>query len=354
MKRLFYIILAIGLLTASCSQRIAETETIQKTDGFSILTEWLKENGEIINEKPEIPLLITSEELAKSNSENILSIDVRESKEYHEGHIPGAINIPHTKLLQFFETQIHPPAFTRIVLVCNTGQATSFYAMALRFLGYHNVSALKWGMSSWNKTYAEKDWLSKIGNSYNGKMVTEEYPKPQSGAFPVILTNKNSGLDIARERIEELLSIEAIDFIVEAKAVFENLNSYYIINYWPKDLYDEAHIPYAVQYQPNKSLTPDTDLATLPADKKILVYCYSGQRSAQVAAYLRLLGYDAYSLAFGANSYAHDFLLNKKLTGRFFSEEEIRDYEIESGNKSASTFKPELIDTKPIEIKGGC
>ena len=43
-------------------------------------------------------------------------------------------------------------------------------------------------------------------------------------------------------------------------------------------------------------------LKTLPTDKTIVVYCYTGQNSASIAAYLRLMGYDAKSLKFGANS----------------------------------------------------
>lgn len=36
-----------------------------------------------------------------------------------------------------------------------------------------------------------------------------------------------------------------------------------------------------------------------PADKRIIVYCYSGQTSGQTVAILRLLGYDAVSLHSG-------------------------------------------------------
>ncbi|HCJ57468.1 MAG TPA: sulfurtransferase, partial [Clostridiaceae bacterium] len=38
---------------------------------------------------------------------------------------------------------------------------------------------------------------------------------------------------------------------------------------------------------------------TLPKDKKIIVYCYTGQTAGQTVAALRLLGYDAVSLNAG-------------------------------------------------------
>jgi rhodanese-related sulfurtransferase len=43
-------------------------------------------------------------------------------------------------------------------------------------------------------------------------------------------------------------------------------------------------------------------LAELPKDKKIIVYCYSGQTASQTTAILRLLGYEAYNMAFGMGS----------------------------------------------------
>ena len=36
--------------------------------------------------------------------------------------------------------------------------------------------------------------------------------------------------------------------------------------------------------------------ASLPADKKLIVYCYTGQTAGQTVAALRLLGYDAVSM----------------------------------------------------------
>ena len=64
---------------------------------------------------------------------------------------------------------------------------------------------------------------------------------------------------------------------------------------------DPGHIEGAIQYTPSVDLAVDEALKTLPTDKTVVVYCYTGQNSARIAAYLRLLGYDAKSLKFGAN-----------------------------------------------------
>jgi len=43
-------------------------------------------------------------------------------------------------------------------------------------------------------------------------------------------------------------------------------------------------------------------LKYLPTDKQIIVYCWTGQTSSQITAYLNMLGYEAYSLKFGSNN----------------------------------------------------
>ena len=45
-----------------------------------------------------------------------------------------------------------------------------------------------------------------------------------------------------------------------------------------------------------------------------VIYCWTGQTSALVMAYLRVLGYDAVSLKFGANSMIYDELTAHKWT----------------------------------------
>jgi rhodanese-related sulfurtransferase len=59
---------------------------------------------------------------------------------------------------------------------------------------------------------------------------------------------------------------------------------------------------------PKQSLKKEAQLKYLPTDKKIVVYCYSGQTSSQLVAYLQVLGYEAYSLSFGVNGFAYHAL----------------------------------------------
>ncbi len=91
------------------------------------------------------------------------------------------------------------------------------------------------------------------------------------------------------------------------------LDNYYIVNYWPANEYiDPGHILGAVQYTPKETMKLSLDLKTLPADKTVVVYCYTGQTSANLTAYLRLIGYNAKSLLFGTNGMIYDDMAGHK------------------------------------------
>jgi rhodanese-related sulfurtransferase len=86
-----------------------------------------------------------------------------------------------------------------------------------------------------------------------------------------------------------------------------------------------------MQYTPKESLKLAADLKTLPTNKTIVVYCYTGQTSSHLAAYLRLLGYDAKTLMFGTNGMIYD---NMVATGGMsvFKSSEIMGYDFVTGN----------------------
>ncbi len=93
----------------------------------------------------------------------------------------------------------------------------------------------------------------------------------------------------------------------------------------PIDRYGLGHIPGAIQYTPNQDLYSTAFLNTLPTDKTVVVYGYTGQVSASIATYLRILGYDARSLKFGINGMAYDWAGNNGLP--IWSEVQIAEYD---------------------------
>jgi rhodanese-related sulfurtransferase len=95
---------------------------------------------------------------------------------------------------------------------------------------------------------------------------------------------------------------------VSNKALFNNLddnytqNDPYILDIRSNPDYEEAHIPGAVNIQLTDLFT-EQELALLPTDKEIVIYCDTGQVAAQVVALLNLNGFNAVSLEFGVCSW---------------------------------------------------
>ncbi|HHB52262.1 MAG TPA: rhodanese-like domain-containing protein, partial [Saprospiraceae bacterium] len=142
----------------------------------------------------------------------------------------------------------------------------------------------------------------------------------------IIKTGKTHGYDILAARAQIALNTPYKSLLVKAQELFENPTHYFTINYWPKEKYDQGHVPGAYQYTPKKSLSSQTELYTLPIDKKIVTYCYTGQHAAFVTAYLNILGYDATALAYGANSFMNATLKQKKWHA--FSPKKIEGYPV--------------------------
>jgi SulP family sulfate permease len=75
-----------------------------------------------------------------------LVIDVREPREYSQGHVPGSQLIPLPALLADLS---QAPRDRRVVLVCRGGRRSARAAAALRAAGHPDVAALEGGMLAW-------------------------------------------------------------------------------------------------------------------------------------------------------------------------------------------------------------
>lgn len=255
-------------------------------------------------------------------------IDIRSAADFATGHIRGAVNLPETDVINHIKS-LDATKYDKIVIVCYTGQTAGYYASLARILGYKNVFSLKWGMASWHSDFAKK-WRDVIanGNKYATQFETKANPKGPKTTYPILNTGKTTAKEILEARVNALINAKFSSATITADEVFQNLNKYYIVCYWPESQYlDPGHIPGAIQYTPKSSLKTETDLLTLPTNKTIVIYCYTGQTSAFLVAYLRLIGYDAKSLLFGANGMIYDKLVEKKMTA--FSENEIKNYDYE-------------------------
>ena len=127
---------------------------------------------------------------------------------------------------------------------------------------------------------------------------TYDYPDVDTGlddAEEILLARASAYLAAGWKKI-------SVSDLFEDMVANGNADEYFVVNYFNLDPYYAGHIPGAVRYQPKQDLRTDEMLNRLPTDKKIIIYCYTGQTSSQVVAYLNALGYDAYSLLYGVNN----------------------------------------------------
>jgi len=245
-------------------------------------------------------------------------IDYRSATDFASGHLTGAVNISLGNLISKIDDGTIPTDQT-ILNVCYTGQTASHATAVLNLLGYE-AQNLKFGMcgvttsSSINGT---QTWLNQIAtDEYATQLVSTEETLSAEYDFPTLNTGEVTAEEIIKARFTSYLNSKGGSWAkITADAVFEDPSSYFIVNYWPEDEYlDPGHIPGAYQFTPQSSMRKDAQLKYLPTDEQIVIYCYSGQTSAQLAAYLQILGYDAYSLTFGVNGFAYNALSKSKYT----------------------------------------
>lgn len=316
LKFLFIALFAVSLLS-SCTEEVDES---------LVLAEYLESAESPVN-VASIPKYITA---ANLNSEmlagNPYVIDIRSSEDFNTiGHIEGAVNVAAGDVLSHLEG-IDAASYDKIVIACYTGQTAGFVTSLVRLEGYDAYS-LKWGMSSWNAESAGP-LNSNSKNTYEIELEKTEYTMGEEGAMPVLNTGFETGSEILDARVSEVLAAGFSEAAITADKVISNPEDYYIVNYWPKNHYDLGHIPGAIQYTPNEDLMTTTFLNTLPADRTVVIYCYTGQTSAFMAAYLKVLGYDAKSLKFGVNGMATNWAAEHELP--HWSEQQIAGYELVS------------------------
>ena len=83
---------------------------------------------------------ITAEEAKEimDREEGYVILDTRAQEEYDEGHIPGAILIPHDEILQKAESLLTDK--DQLILVyCRSGRRSKLAAEDLQKLGYTNI-----------------------------------------------------------------------------------------------------------------------------------------------------------------------------------------------------------------------
>jgi adenylyltransferase/sulfurtransferase len=100
--------------------------------------------------RKEIPEVTAQQvnDLLKNNGKSPVMLDVRESDEWRQGHLDGAIPLPRGFLEIKVETTI-PDKSTPIIAYCAGGVRSLLAAKAMKEMGYQNVSSMSGGYAAW-------------------------------------------------------------------------------------------------------------------------------------------------------------------------------------------------------------
>jgi len=295
----------------SVASTVNKSATVVINDEAQKLLKYLEESGDYVNGR-NFPSLIKASAVNQELAGKIKIIDLRSPDAFAKGHIKGAVNLEFSKVPDYFSNVIKPFEFDKIVMVCKSGQTSSYATSLLRLMGYGNVYAMRWGMSGWNKDFGSDSWGDAVSDKFEGKLETTENERATLVDFPQMKTGKATGEEIMAARFNGLFAAGSEGAFITADQVFEQPQNFYTVNFERKDKYDAGHIPGAVRYKTNGTLGIVAEMQSIPTDKEAAIYCGTGHNSAFVTAYLRLFGYNAKTVMYGNNAFMHSKMLKDK------------------------------------------
>ena len=292
MKKYFIYSLFVALFATLVFTGCKDT-TDDGIDEFKVLTEYMKTNSLDLDK-------MTTSFVVAPPADSVASIaflsakyviDLRSATDYAAGHVNGAINVAFANILTEAAKATKP-----ILVICYSGQTATYASTLLRMYGYPDAVALKWGMSGWNAKYDK--WTANCKDLTTATNWNTTANEASTYGAPTIATGQTEGQAILKARVE---AVVAAGFKSIAPAdVLANTSNYYVNNYISAEHYAGfGHISGALRIQP--LLIADNSVSKLNPAKEVVSYCYTGQTSGVVTAWLNVLGYNAKSLLWGLN-----------------------------------------------------
>ncbi|HRZ75819.1 MAG TPA: rhodanese-like domain-containing protein, partial [Bacteroidales bacterium] len=273
-------LLAVFALVTSCNKD--DDDPQPEINEAEVLVKYLESADSPLGKdyvNTDMPSIMPASEVKTLNETGqVYIMDIRSAADYAAGHIENAVNVELKNILTHLEG-VNLTNYTKIAVVCYTGQTAGFATSILRLMGYDKAFSMKWGMCSWNAFFSSR-WDNAVanGNAYAAQFTATAAAKGAKGDLPELSTGKTTGQEILEARVNTLLNEGFTPATVTNATVFGALTSYYIVNYWPLNHYENpGHIPGAIQYTPKETIKLSADLKTLPTDKPVVVYCYTGQ-----------------------------------------------------------------------------
>lgn len=309
MKKLALLLLVPFLVFSSC-KKDNDTTPPDAANKYETLTNYL------VDQNLDLPAILTDWIIAPPALEDVDAfiadhdfIDVREAAVFNSGHIEGAINTPLSGVLDVAANTTKP-----IIMVCYTGQSAAHATVALRLSGYADAKVLLWGMSGWNPDFSAP-WEGNSGDNGNigignSNWVTVNTTPVPEFTEPTLTSTGTDGASILKDRVQTMLDngFKGID----AADVLEHPEVNYLNNFWTQEDVDTYGCVKSA-YRVKPLSIANGEMKNYDPNRIAVTYCWTGQTSSMVTAYLNVIGYNAVSLKFGANS-----MIYNKLTAHKF------------------------------------
>ena len=319
MKNLFKILLAVvlfgALFTTSCKKDDPKEEPVVENKNFATLKTYMTGNAMDLSDvlgSGETSFIIPATKVHTINTDGDASndfyiIDIRSAADFTTSHIGNSVNSTLKDVLTA------ATGHSKIAVLCYTGQTACYAVTALRLSGHATAKAIKWGMSGWSGKNGTDKWTSNVSdagsNSSNWAAAPGDLATVTNYGDPVLETSATDGAGILEEQVTKLLT-DGFKGITNT-TVLDKPSDYFINNFWAEgDVEHYGHIKGAVRIKP-LTLAGDQYKNYNP-EAKVITYCWTGQTSAIVTAYMRVIGYNAFSLKFGANGLVHTALNSHK------------------------------------------
>lgn len=250
-------------------------------------------NGYFANLPDDINKIAEKDFVAKVKANEDMSIlDIRQADVYAKGHIKGAVNAPWGTAISDNLGKL--PKDKAIMVYCYTGQTAGQTVALLNMAGFKAKSVnLGWDLGI-SKVEGVADVTETTENAFKDvtsleinadvKAAIKAYFKGLADVKGTTYTNYKISENDAKKLLDS--KDKSVVFLSIRKA----------------EDYAKGHIEGAINIPFAKGM--EKSFNKLPKDKKIIVYCYTGQTAGQTVAVLKMLGYDAVSLNAGMGNAA--------------------------------------------------
>ena len=273
------LVLALALGFAGCTSDSGKSKTDVVADAANAYFANMPEDAYKISQ---------TDLIAKVKAgEDMFILDIRQPDVYAQGHVKGAFNAPWGTAISDNLDKL--PKNKTIMVYCYTGQTAGQAVALLNIAGFTAKSVnLGWNLGI-SKAEGVADVTETTVNSFGTvesltikaeiKTAIESYFK----GLADVKDTKYANYKISEAEAKGLLDADdtGIKFLSIRKAAD----------------FEAGHIQGAVNIPFAKGM--EKSFGTLSKDKKVIVYCYTGQTAGQTVAVLKLLGYDAVSLNSG-------------------------------------------------------